>query len=172
MATVTYKNQPGIQASHGNIPIEGTKHPYRVNDVLWTADLEAWLYKRFIGRVLHVCCGKSQIGNCRVDWSDSSADVHADAARLPFAAQSWDTVLADPPYNGVFQWNHDMLAELARVSRQRIIFQHWFLPVDSNSQFKKSHRFWLTEVAVWQPKTYFGRVQVISVMDCVQDRLF
>lgn len=112
------------------------------------------------------------LGHCRVDLNETTANVCADAAALPFANQSWDTVLIDPPYNGVFQWNHDMLSELARITRQRIIFQHWFMPIDGNAQFKKSHRFRLTEVAVWQPKTYFGRVQVISVMDCVQERLF
>jgi hypothetical protein len=81
-------------------------------------------------------------------------------------------VLIDPPYNGEFQWNHDMLSELGRVSRQRIIFQHWFIPVDSNSRFKKSNRFQLSEVSVWQPQTYFGRVNVISVFDRVQLGLF
>lgn len=93
--------------------------------------------------------------------------MRADAARLPFADESWDTVLIDPPYNGVFQWNHDMLSELARVARQRIIFQHWFIPVNKNGQFKKKHAFVLVELAAWQPRTYFGRAQMISVMDHV-----
>lgn len=172
MSTVSYKNQPGIQASHGNVGLNGTRHPYTVGDLLWPNDIGQWISKRLIGKTLHVCCGKSKMGDCRVDMFQPEANVRADANALPFAAQSWDTVLIDPPYNGEFQWNHDMLAELARVSRQRIIFQHWFIPVDSNSRFKKSHRFQLSEIAVWQPKTYFGRVQVISVMDCVQTSLF
>lgn len=172
MPTVTYKNQPAIHKTGAHIPLSGTKHPYSVSTVLWSSEVEGWIYKRLIGKTLHVCCGKSQLGHCRVDLNDPSADVLADAARLPFKAQSWDTVLIDPPYNGVFQWNHDMLAELARVAKQRIIFQHWFLPVDNKGQFKKSHRFKLTEIAIWQPRTYFGRAQVISVMDNTQIALF
>lgn len=172
MGSVTYKNQPAIQATHGRVAIDGTKHPYSVHALLWPRDVHEWIERHCIGKTLHVCCGKSMIGDCRIDMNEPGANIRADAARLPFARQSWDTVLIDPPYNGVFQWNHDMLAELARVSRLRIIFQHWFIPVDSNSRFKKSHRFQLTELAVWQPQTYFGRAQLISVMDCVQPMMF
>lgn len=172
MATVSYKNQPAIDATKGNVPLNGTKHPYTVTALLWDNTVASWISSRLLGKTLHVCCGKSAMGDCRVDLHEEGANVLADATRLPFANKSWDTVLIDPPYNGEFQWNHDMLSELSRVARQRIIFQHWFIPVDNNSRFKKSHSFQLSEVAVWQPRTYFGRVQVISVLDCVQVSLF
>jgi hypothetical protein len=78
----------------------------------------------------------------------------------------FDTVLCDPPYNGKFQWNHNLLKELSRVSNKRIIFQHWFIPATPNGLYKKAQeKFYLSNVYVWQPKTYFGRVQVISVFD-------
>lgn len=172
MATVTYKKQPAIHATGGSVPLEGTKQPYTVNALLWPDDVHNWVFKRLKGLTLHVCCGKSEIGHCRVDLNEIGIDVRADAAHLPFKSQSWDTVLIDPPYNGIFQWNHDMLAELARIARQRIIFQHWFLPVDSNRRFKKSNDFHLTDVAIWQGQTYFGRAQVISVIDRIQGRLW
>lgn len=207
MSTVTYHKQPGIHKTRGAVPVEGTKHPYTVGAVLWPKDVEAWIEERLIGHTLHVCCGKSKLGHVRVDLYEQDVDVVADAARLPFADQSFDTVLIDPPYNGKFQWNHDMLNELHRLARQRIIFQHWFSPVDKNGQFKKAHVFRLTdavilpvapnlsglcgfavevdgqwyitrtdegsdpfllqELAHWQPRTYFGRVQLISILDKV-----
>ena len=165
MPTVSYKNQPAIHATRGAVPLAGTSIPYTVGAVLWPRQVEAWLSQRLLGCTLHVCSGKSRLGDCRLDLHDASADVQGDAARLPFADASFDTVLCDPPYNGVFQWNHDMLSELARVAGQRIIFQHWFLPIDRKGQFKKAHRFTLTELAAWQPRTYFGRAQLIAVMD-------
>jgi len=165
MSNVTYKNQPAIQATGGLIPLSGTSIPYTVTTLLWPPQVERWLYRRLVGKTLHICCGKSKLGDCRMDLYQANIDVRADAAHLPFADLSWDTVLIDPPYNGVFQWNHDMLSELARVARQRIIFQHWFLPTDRKGRFKKAHRFTLTEVALWPPKSYFGRVQVLTVMD-------
>jgi hypothetical protein len=172
MSTVTYKNQPAIQAKHGNVPEQGYSCPYVVKSLLWPADVHTWIYRQLIGFSLHVCCGKSKIGHIRVDLHESGVDVRADAAKLPFKSQSFDTVLIDPPYNGVFQWNHDMLAELSRVARQRIIFQHWFIPADRDGRYKKCHRFQLSNLAVWQGQTYFGRVQVISIFDSVQSLLF
>jgi hypothetical protein len=72
---------------------------------------------------------------------------------------------ADPPYNGNFKWNHHVLSELSRIANKRIIFQHWFLPADPHGRWKKWHKFRLAEVFVWQPWTYFGRAQVITVFD-------
>jgi hypothetical protein len=67
------------------------------------------------------------------------------------------------------QWNHDLLCELSRVASKRIIFQHWFIPADHEGRWKKWHKFQLSDVFVWQPRTYFGRGQLISVFDAVQD---
>jgi hypothetical protein len=78
----------------------------------------------------------------------------------------FETVLCDPPYNGKMQWNHDLLRELLRVSSRRIVFQHWFVPVNDAGRYKKATDGWgLTAVYAWMPRTYFGRVQVISVFD-------
>lgn len=109
-----------------------------------------------------------------------------------FKDRQYDTVIADPPYNSRFQLMHDMLNELHRIAGKRIIFQHHFSPLNAKGQFKKAHVFTLSESAMvptmpgaenilvredpssdsyvgnvfyWQPRTYFGRVNVITVMD-------
>jgi hypothetical protein len=166
VATVSYKNQPAIHATRGAVPLAGTSHAYTVGKVLWPDAIEDFLQTLLIGRSLHVCCGKSKLGDLRLDLHEQNVDVRADAVALPFADGSFDTVLCDPPYNGKFQWNHDLLAELARVAAQRIIFQHWFIPATPQGRYKKAQeRFALSATYVWQPRTYFGRVQVISVFD-------
>lgn len=165
MGTVTYKNQPAIEATKGAVPLAGTKHVYTVKKVLWPEAVEAHLATLLIPRSLHVCCGKSRLGDVRVDLFEDSADIKADATALPFPDESFESVLCDPPYNGKFQWNHDMLKELSRVASRRIIFQHWFIPADPDGLWKKWHKFQLSEVYLWQPRTYFGRAQVISVFD-------
>jgi len=205
MSTVTYKAQKGIHATRGAVPLAGTAHLYTVDKVLWPDAVEEYLRERLVGTTLHVCPGKSMLGDVRIDLFED-ADIKADAARLPVADNSFDTVLIDPPYNGKFQWNHDMLNELHRVARKRIIFQHWFSPVNKDGKFKKAHvwhlvegaivpempyeylkenktlligvdgggviveegegkTFDLTDLAYWQPRTYFGRVQLISILD-------
>ena len=170
MSTVTYKNQPAIQKTGGHI-YDGTKHVYTVNKVLWPEYVENFLETLFIGRVLHVCSGKSLLGHYRVDKFDCGAHLQCDALKMPFSdafsdgTMGFDTILCDPLYNGKFQWNHDLLTELSRIAKQRIIFQHWFVPVDAEVNFKKDHSWKVTSVHLWQPRTYFGRADVITVLD-------
>ena len=169
MSTVTYKNQPGIHATRGAVPLAGTSHLYTVKKVLWPDSIQEFLAPLLSGYSLHVCCGLSKLGDVRVDLDPGvTPDFVCDAARLPFADNSFDTVLCDPPYNGKFQWNHDMLSELSRIASHRIIFQHWFIPATKDGLYKKAHtKFHLTETYVWQGQTYFGRAQIISIFNRV-----
>lgn len=164
MPNVTWKNQPGIQESHGKVPLAGTAHVYKVQKLLWPSEVEEFLEKQLISPTLHVCCGKSILGDVRLDLFEP-VDVKSDANRLPFDENSFKTVLIDPPYNGKFQWNHDMLSEICRVAENRFIFQHWFSPVNKSGQFKKNWKYILTGLYAWMPKTYFGRMQIISIFD-------
>jgi len=169
MGTVSYKNQPAIGSTDGHVPIHGTRQPYTVLRVLWPEDVEQFIRTLLVGRTLHVCCGKSQLGDVRLDNDPSNEpDIVCDAANMRGAVESkaYDTVLCDPPYNGDMQWNHDLLRELPRVAKQRIVFQHWFVPVDSVGRYRKAKDGWgLTGLYAWMPRTYFGRVQMISVFD-------
>jgi hypothetical protein len=192
MSTVTYIKQPGIEKSKGTIPLVGTSHVYKVKARLWPRAVEDYLKTLFIGRVLHVCCGKSKLGDVRCDLYEPIVDVRLDAARLPFPDNSFDTLLTDVPYNGKFQWMHDVLNEIHRVASDRIIWQHWFVPANKNGEFRKAHIwklheitmvegikcepyvvvedsgtkiFTVTEENLWSPRTYFGRAQIISVFD-------
>lgn len=167
MSKVTYFNQPAIHGTKGSVPLAGNSRLYTVKKVLWPEDIESYLTSQFIGSTLHVCCGKSKLGDIRLDLNEDDADIKCDASDMRgyVVDSGYETVLCDPPYNGKFQWNHDLLSELARVANTRIIFQHWFLPADKVGNYKKDHKFQLTSVCVWQPQTYFGRVQVISIFD-------
>lgn len=169
MSTVTYKNQPAIHATRGSVPLAGTDHLYTVKKVLWPASIEAFLPTLFIGKTLHVCCGKSMIGDVRLDNDyNNFPDICCDASKMQqiVGDNEFDTVLCDPPYNGKFRWNHDLLCELARVANKRLIFQHWFIPANKFGLYKKAQdKFHLTSAYVWQGQAYFGRAQIISVFD-------
>ena len=172
MSTVTYKNQPGIHATAAHVPLAGTKHLYTVKKVLWPEQVSDVLQNLLIPKSLHVCAGLSPLGDVRFDNDPANnPDVVGDAACLPFADESFASVLCDPPCNGKFQWNHDLLKELSRVAKKRIIFQHWFIPADPEGRWKKWHKFALTAAYIWQPRTYFGRVQVISVFDAQEEEV-
>lgn len=150
MWTITYKKQNAAHtALKQGVPLEGTDHIYTVNALLWPKKVEKFVESLFIGKTLHLCCGKSTIGNLRVDLFDETAELKKDAAKTDLPDKSFDTVLCDPPYNGKLQWNHDLLVEIARLAKQRI----------------KDHSFVISHLYNWQPKTYFGRVNVLSVFD-------
>lgn len=167
MSTVTYKNQPAIHKTRGAVPLAGTSHLYKVKKVLWSKSIEEHLCGLLVGKSLHICSGLSMLGDIRADLDMGVfPNLICDAARLPFADSSWDTLLCDPPYNGKFQWNHDMLSELSRVAKKRIIFQHWFIPANKYGLYKKAQsKFYLSDIYVWQGQTYFGRAQIVSVFD-------
>lgn len=213
MSSVTYRKQPAIHRTRGSVPLAGIDFPYRVQGLLWPEQVEAYLQTQLVFPSLHICCGESLLGNVRLDLFQENIDVRADAARLPFGARAFASVLCDPPYSGVFQWEHDMLNEMIRVADQRIIFQHWFIPVNRQGLLKKCRTFQLDQVMltpdlsvhqkelraclydphsggfwvaeedqngesfqlgvercrVWQPVAYFGRLQVISVFDRVNN---
>lgn len=165
MSTVTYKHQPGIHQTRGAIPLAGTAYVYTVSKLLWPKEVEDFLQSLFIGKTLHLCCGMSKLGDVRLDLYADGVDFVEDAAHTHFNDQEFDTVLCDPPYNGNFRWNHDLLVEISRLAKQRFIFQHWFCPVDKKGLFKKNHQFQLTGLYAWMPKSYFGRMQIISQFD-------
>jgi hypothetical protein len=166
MPTVTYKNQPAIEKTKGSIPLAGTKHIYTVKKILWPEQVEEFISTLLIPTSLHLCCGKSLLGDVRLDNDPANEpDIVGDATHTEFDDASFETVFCDPPYNGKFQWNHDLLAEISRVASKRIIFQHWFIPADSEGRWKKWHKFELSALYCWQPRTYFGRVQMVSVFD-------
>jgi len=67
VATITYKNQPAIHATRGSIPLAGNSYVYTVSKLLWPKDVENFLNEQLIPVTLHVCCGKSQLGDVRLD---------------------------------------------------------------------------------------------------------
>lgn len=171
MGSVTYKNQPAINKTKGKVPLAGTSHLYTVKKRLWNDAIEDVLKGLFVGKTLHLCSGYSQLGDIRIDIDPRvNPDLILDIENMKgkVGDKTFDTVLCDPPYNGKMQWNHNLLSEIARIAKQRIIFQHWFIPATPNGLYKKAQEhFALSDLYVWQPKTYFGRVQVISVFDSI-----
>ena len=168
MASATYKNQPAIDRTRGVVPLAGTSHVYTVNKLIWPEAVESFLQTLFIGKTLHVCCGKSKLGDVRLDLHETDVDIQCDAADMKahVGDEEFSTVLCDPPYNGNLVWNHALLNELARVAKNRIIFQHWFIPATMNGLYKKAQdQFALTGIYAWQGRTYFGRGQLITVFD-------
>ena len=66
---------------------------------------------------LHVFCGDSTLGDVKVDIHSDAADISADAFHLPFRDESFQTVIADPPWHLAYHLRPRLIRELARVLR-------------------------------------------------------
>lgn len=97
---------------------------YQVYQVNWsyhdgtstTEAIKDWC----IGSILNVCCGKSKLGDLRIDISyNLKPDILADAHYLPLRKLSFDTIVLDPPYSyfNKFRWIH----RIADTSKKRIV---------------------------------------------------
>jgi len=168
-SSVSYKNQPAIDKLKGRVPLAGSGHLYTVKKVLWHKEIECFLEGLLLPRTLHACCGLSQLGDVRLDNDpDAQPDILADARTwmLEQPENSFETVLCDPPYSFRFRENHDLLAGLCHIASQRIVFQQWWIPANKYGLYKKAmSKFELTALYAWQPQTYFGRANIISVFD-------
>ena len=116
-----------------------TMQMYQDEGIAWR---KAWGWKRNEARLyaglvkgtsLHVCAGAAELGDVKLDLTHPWTDVKADAMKLPFRDNMFDTCICDPP------WLHGVelriLKELRRVTKHRIIFitmnKIWF-PSKSN----------------------------------------
>lgn len=86
-------------------------HPPRV---------ETWLRSMVIGNCLNVCCGKSFVGETRIDlFDEANLTMKADCKHLPFRPGSFDTVICDPPFSyfNRFKW----IVSMSWIAKKRFM---------------------------------------------------
>jgi 16S rRNA G966 N2-methylase RsmD len=86
-------------------------------------DVKAWLDRELMeGYTANICCGKSYIGDVRVDVDpENDPDVIADVHNLPFADCTFDTVYVDPPFSLYGYQDGYWPREAWRITRKRLI---------------------------------------------------
>lgn len=114
-------------------PID-SEHQYRAT-WRWPADIEQAIAAHVAdGYCLHVCCGKSPIGDVRVDADPpGAADVRAEMSQLPFEDETFDYVVWDPPWKVPYFDRFAPFYELVRVTAvggQIIVNATWLCESD------------------------------------------
>ena len=108
--------------------------------------LEQWLIE-FVkdGSCLNVCCGKSNVGNKRLDINlDSNATEYGDLFKLDYPENSFDYVYCDPPFNyyvtgdNRFRWQQ----ELFKICKKALITRRPKTTINLNS---KNHYYIIAE---------------------------
>jgi hypothetical protein len=98
-------------------------------------------------RVLHPFGGLATFG-VRMDVDPSvRPDVIADAWLPPFAANSFDIVILDPPYMHINQqMKQQLLRAAAYVAREQVIWFHTMWIASGGKDLLTLHRSWLVRV--------------------------
>ena len=78
---------------------------------------EDFIKKHAKGKILHVCCGSSNLGDVRIDrWKQenqkSDGFIIADMFHLPIKPQLFDTVICDPIWNLGYHVRHKLIWQL------------------------------------------------------------
>lgn len=104
---------------------------------VWPDRVERLFREHMEGETLHVCCGKSDLGDITVD-ADPDRDPHvvADMFDLPFGENTFDTVICDPPWHEIQSvgQKHSLFFELVRRVRPNGVILWNALTLPSSNQ--------------------------------------
>ena len=130
----------------------------------WDKSEEDFYSSLCIGRTLHVCCGKSKLGDVRVDVKPKDEGVRfMDYHNLEFKDLSFDTALCDPPwgkrggegFDKGLKWLH----ELERVAKKRIIVIHHHFLTIPNFKLVQAYCLRSHSSRLWKVVGVYDRVQ-------------
>jgi hypothetical protein len=131
----------------------------------WPEDVERFIRDECNGKCLHVCCGKSDLGDVTLDAdAGNSPDIAGDMTELPFRDCEFDTVIADPPWKSVDIFDrHGMFYELVRVTKRQGKIIHNATWVPESEQCEKLAEYRRQDIS-------FGDASIISIFERWKDQ--
>jgi len=114
---------------------------------VWPDRVERLFREEQTGNTLHVCCGKSDVGNVTLDADPrNDPDIVGDMFDLPFDGPRFDTVICDPPWKEIQHVGkkHKLFFELLRVANPGavILWNAYSLP---NSEQATLEQLWVRQ---------------------------
>lgn len=109
---------------------------------IWPESVERWFRERAEAHTIHVCCGRSQLGDVRVDRDpEHDPDVVADHANLPFESNTFDTAIWDPPWKMSAFDRHPPYFELVRCVKPDgvLLVNSTWIPTSNQTEVEKIH---------------------------------
>lgn len=128
---------------------------------MWEEEIEDFVKKRMKGYTLNVPCGKSKLGDIRLDADPSLSmreayDFFND--ELPFGNNVFDTVISDPPWKIGHYFRPKLFFPLVEVCKVggEIIYNATWIPTSKYVELK--------EVYIRQ-SSQFSNVSIISIFE-------
>lgn len=128
---------------------------------LWEKEIEEFVKKEMVGYTLNVPCGKSKLGDVRLDInSDLSMREAYDMFKnkLPYPNSFFDTIISDPPWKIGHYFRPRLFFELIRVCKVggKIIYNATWIPKSKFTVLKNTYI---------RQSSEFSNVSIISVFE-------
>lgn len=135
-----------------------------VDSWVWNGVVNDFVKSRIKGYSLNACAGKSELGDVKIDLDPADRTIiKADMKNLPFANETFDTVIQDPPWKIGYYDRWKPFLECVRVCKVGggIIYNAYWIPDSKAVELK--------EVVVRQDTAYTN-TSVISIFEKVTNQ--
>jgi SAM-dependent methyltransferase len=110
---------------------------------LWEKPIEEFVKSEMKGYTLNVPCGKSPLGDVRLDIDPELSQREAYDMfknRLPYENSTFDTVISDPPWHLGHYLRPRLFFELVRVLKVggKIIYNAYWIPTSKFTKIEKT----------------------------------
>ena len=107
---------------------------------IWNRSVQEFIKEHVDGYTLNVPCGKSKIGDVRGDLDPKEDDIKKiDMNQLPFADNTFDTVIQDLPWKIDYYHRWKPFLECVRVCKPggKVIYNAYWIPWSKYVQLEK-----------------------------------
>ena len=132
------------------------KHEILKRSWVWNNSVEEFVKSRMAGHTLNACAGLSTLGDVKLDLDPQDKSIiKGDMRDLPFANNTFDTVIQDPPWKIGYYHRWKPFFECVRVCKVdgMIIYNAYWIPESKATK--------LVDVVIRQDKP-FTNTSIIS----------
>ena len=132
---------------------------------MWEKEIEDFVKEKMKGYTLNVPCGKSKLGNIRLDIDPTFSmrkayDFFKD--EIPYKDNTFDTVISDPPWKIGHYFRPRLFFKLVEVCKigGTIIYNATWIPT---SKYTKLKEVWIRQ------SSQFSNVSIISIFEKIAE---
>src|SRR3972149_6922787 len=107
----------------------------------WEEYVETFVRERIQGKSLNIPCGKSKIGDVRIDIAPFDGNDIGDMYHIPYPCETFDTVISDPPWKIPYYDRIKLFFECVYVCKVggRIIYNATWIPESKATQINEMY---------------------------------
>lgn len=128
-------------------------------------NMDDYIFNLVQGKCLMILCKLEVAISLKFDFNVPLLYQNISPSRLPFPDTSFDTIAVNVPSDYPLDIENDMLAEVSRIAKKRILFMADFVPTDVDDCFRTNAAFQLVEKNILIGPDNELQVMILSVFD-------